>query len=110
MTSKANSNNKTKEHNKNRLNRSGSLNKYFFGTGEESEEKKEENHQFDENHVDNNDIEEYVSINIEETELLYHFLDASNNEVTYLENSNYIRDEMKFLNSYSKFSETINDL
>jgi len=42
MTSKANSNNKTKEHNKNRLNRSGSLNKYFFGTGEESEEKKEE--------------------------------------------------------------------
>jgi hypothetical protein len=109
MTSKANSTNKTKEHNKNRLNRSGSLNKYFFGTGEESEEKKEENHQFDENHVDRNDIEEYVSINIEETELLYHFLDASNNEVTYLENSNYIRDEMKFLNSFSKFSETIND-
>ena len=106
MTSRTN---KTNQHNKSNLNRSGSLNKYFFGTGEEGEEKKEENHQFDENRMDSNDIEEYVSINIEETELLYHFLDASNNDVSYLENSNYIRDEMKFLNSFSKFSETIND-
>jgi len=106
MTSRTN---KTNQHNKSNLKRSGSLNKYFFGTGEEGEEKKEENHQFDENRVDSNDIEEYVSINIEETELLYHFLDASNNDVSYLENSNYIRDEMIFLNSFSKFSETIND-
>ena len=37
MTSRTN---KTNQHNKSKLNRSGSLNKYFFGTGEESEEKK----------------------------------------------------------------------
>lgn len=40
MTSKTNTNNKTNQPNKSNLNRSGSLNKYFFGTGEEGEEKK----------------------------------------------------------------------
>lgn len=37
MTSRTN---KTNQHNKSNLKRSGSLNKYFFGTGEEGEEKK----------------------------------------------------------------------
>lgn len=58
---------------------------------------------------DPENIEEYISLNIEEGELLYHFLDASSNEVNYLENVNYIKEEMNFLNSFSHFSETIND-
>lgn len=97
--------------NKKKVTRTPSFKDLMFGTKKQNVQFNIDDEEENETHVCDEDIhvEEYVSIDIEEGDLLYHFLDASNNEVDYLESSNYIKDEIKCLNSFSSFSEKLND-